>query len=318
MKIHHRLIKFKPLLYFLSILVAVLYLNAFIFPFATLFAQQILHLPNASNLGDNIPQAQGGSTDAQIKNILASIIRNVKYVIGPIAVGLLVYVGLRLVIGQGDENDYTEQKTALTWIMVGLVVISFSGFLGEFLDISGGGLLQDKSVIIRKGQIFDQNLQIAITFIKYILGSIAVGMMILSGFKMIAIAEDEETVGTEKKKIAAGAFALIMVIIADTFINQVIFVVDKTKVPRGGVEPTINLARGMAEVKGVTNFLLKFIAPVTILMLMIGAIMYIISGSDEERRNKGKAVIKNSLIAMAIIFAAYAIVSAFIQGEVKF
>lgn len=291
--------------------------HEFITPLSTVFAQA-LHLPDASKLGSNIPQTSGGDTASQIKSLIASIARNVKYIAGAAATGFIMYTGFRLVIARGDESEYTNQKNAIVSIVIGISIVGASSFVGDFLDITDGGLLKDKSIIIKKAQIFDQELQIIMTFIKYILGSIAIAMIVLSGFKMITMGDEEETVTAERKKIAAGAFALIVIMVANTFINQVVFVVDKTRVPRGGVKPIINLDKGLAEIKGVTNFILKFIGPMTVLMLIVGAIMYVSSGGNEERRNHAKTVLTTSFLAMVLIFGAYGLVGAFINGEVSF
>lgn len=306
----------NPMLFFI-VLAGILYANNEIFPVLNSFAQGTLHLPDPTKLGENLPTPKGDSTLEQVKTIVASLARNVKYLVGALAIAAIMYSGFRMVIGHGDENAYTEQGKSLTWIVVGLVIVGAAGFIGEFLDISDGGILKSNQIILTKAKYFDSRIQIIMTFIKYLLGSLAVGMIIISGFKLITKA-DEETLGEEKKKIAAYSFAFIILLIANTLVNKVFFVVDKSAVPSGSVTPIINFTKGMAEIKGITNFLLMFIAPISILVMMVGAVMYVISGADEELRNKAKAILKNSAIAMAIIFAVYAIVATFIQGQVSF
>lgn len=298
------------------LLCAVLF-SAFFPPFSDLLAQ-IIHLPEAAKIGDNIPQPAGGSTIEQIRNIVATVARNLKFVIGPVAIAFLMYTGFQLATARGNDEVYTNAKNSLIWIIVGLAIISGSEFIAEFLDISDGGILKDKSVLITKAQVFDRALQIVMTFIKYFLGSLAVAMIVISGFKLVTQGDLEEVATQEKKRLPAYIFAFVLIYIANTLINQIVFVVDKSRVPQGGIKPIFNLSKGMEQLAGATNFILLFIAPVTVLMLMVGALLYITSGGNEDRQNKAKAIIKSTVIAMLIIFSAYALVASLIKGEVNF
>lgn len=302
---------------YLTFLAAAICINAWLLPLENATAQ-LIHLPAANKIGDNIPQATGGTTLEQVRNIVVSIVRNVKYVVGPVAVAFLMYTGFQMAIARGNEETYTSAKTSILWIIVGLAVISGSEFIAEFLDISGGGILKDKSVIITKAQIFDKTVQIVMTFIKYFLGALSVALIVISGFRLITMGDLEETVTQEKKRFTAYIFAFIIIFISNTLINQVVYVVDKSRVPQGGVKPVFNLSKAMEQIKAATNFMLLFVGPITLLMLLVGAIMYITAGANEDRQTKAKSIIKSTVIAMVIIFAAYALVGAIIQGEVTF
>lgn len=284
---------------------------------SSIFAQYI-HLPEASKVGDNIPQVSGSTTLEQVRNIVFSVVRNVKYLVGPVAIAFLMFTGFQMATARGNDDAYDGAKKSIVWIIVGLAVISGSEFIAEFLDISSGGILKDKSIIITKAQVFDRTLQVVMTFIKYLLGSLAVAMIIFSGIRLITQGDSEDTAAQEKKRLTAYVFAFIVIFISNTLINQVVFVVDKSRVPQGGVKPVFNLTKGMEQIKGATNFILLFVAPITLLMLLVGSIMYITAGSNEDNQAKAKSIIRATAIAMVIIFAAYAIVGAVIQGEVTF
>jgi len=58
----------------------------------------------------------------------------------------------------------------------------------------------------------------------------------------------------------------------------------------------------------VLNFLLGIAGVLTLIMLVIGGIMYLTSAGDEDRIDSGKKIFRNSLIGIVIILAAMVLV----------
>ena len=107
-----------------------------------------------------------------------------------------------------------------------------------------------------------------------------------------------------------------MIILADTVVNKVFYKIDYGRYPGvSGVQPGVDPYRGVAEIVGITNMVVSFAAPIAILMLVIGAIMYITAGGEEEKMGKAKRVIIMAAIGIVIIYGAFALVSTFISGS---
>src|SRR5437870_4674624 len=68
---------------------------------------QLLPLPGSSgsNPYANLPQVQGTSAGQKLDVLITSLVSNLRYIIGAVAVGLIVYSGIRLVIAQGGEEE---------------------------------------------------------------------------------------------------------------------------------------------------------------------------------------------------------------------
>lgn len=72
---------------------------------------------------------------------------------------------------------------------------------------------------------------------------------------------------------------------------------------------TVNAALSLSAIAlRVLNFLLGIAGTLTLIMLVIGAIMYLTSAGDQERIDKGKQIFKFSLIGVVIVLASLVIV----------
>ena len=78
---------------------------------------------------------------------------------------------------------------------------------------------------------------------------------------------------------------------------------------------TFDTARGVQEIVGITNFVVTWASPVAVLVLVAGAIMYLTAMGDEEKMGKAKKLIVNAIIALIIIYGAFALVSTFVSGQ---
>ncbi|MEK9132590.1 MAG: pilin [Patescibacteria group bacterium] len=113
-----------------------------------------------------------------------------------------------------------------------------------------------------------------------------------------------------------GRTRLVVILLADPIINNVFFKIDTSKFPgTGPVQPGIDPQALMMEIAGMTNLIAAITGPVAILSLVIGGIMYILGGNDEEKLGKAKKIIMWSLIGIVLIYGAFALVSTFIMRK---
>ncbi len=288
----------------------------------------IFYLPAATSYGANTPAPPQGSFDVQFYTLVWGGILNLRYIIGAVAILMIVYAGFRMVTAQGDEGVYTKQRTTLLWAIIGLAIIGMAGEMARVFtvgcnpgDTSGanciqGGFLVDPNAIIRTTKMFDQRTQIIITFIKYFIGSVAVLMIIRNGMRMITMGSTDDKLAQDKKNLIYSIFGLILIIMADNVINNVFYKIDLTKYPGvGGAQPAVDAERGVKEIVGITNAVVTIVAPLAVLSLIAGAIYYITAAGKDEQINKAKKIMTASVIGIIIIFGAFAIVSTFISGS---
>ncbi|MCL5094224.1 MAG: hypothetical protein M1355_03770 [Patescibacteria group bacterium] len=61
-------------------------------------------------------------------------------------------------------------------------------------------------------------------------------------------------------------------------------------------------------IASIVNYILGFGAALTVLFIIIGAILYIVSGGDEKSVGRAQRIILNSIIGLVIIIISFVIV----------
>jgi len=84
----------------------------------------------AADLGE-IPDSGGTTTD--LPGAIESIIQFILFLLGSIAVLVIVIAGVRLVIGGGDEGERTKARDAVLYAVVGLVVVLLASAIVNFV-----------------------------------------------------------------------------------------------------------------------------------------------------------------------------------------
>lgn len=281
-------------------------------------------VPKAGNYG-TLPSLKQTTAPGMLKEFVNGIFKNLKYILGAMAVLFIIISAVKLIVAGDNEEIVGKQKLAITYAIIGLVVIGFADEFGKVLTVacppgtpecSEGGFLSSPQAIVQQSSIFNREVKIMITFLKYLIGGIAVLMLVRNGIRFIALQGNEESVGIDKKNVAYTSLGLILIIIASTIINKTLFIVDTSRYPTtGGIDPAINPDKAALEMAGFTNLVVSFTAPVAILVLVIGAIMYATAGGNEETMNKAKRMITLAVIGMIIIYGAFAIISTIISGQ---
>lgn len=291
---------------------------------------QLFPLPDPSIYGNVPAPPAGGTAQSQFAQLVWGVVQNVRFIIGAVAVAMIVYSGFRMVTGWGKEDVYAQQRNSIFYAIVGLAIVAMAGEGANIFQVScpeslpgqapipctEGGFLADPNALIRTALLFDQRTQILITFVKYLIGSIAVIAIIRSGFRMITMGEAEDKIALDKKNLMYSIVGLFLIIIADTAISQVIYKVDLNKYPGvQGAQPAFSAERGVEEIIGFTNFIVSIIGPIGVLALLAGGIMYITAGGQEDKMERAKRLIFAAVIGLVVIYGAFAIVSTFIIGN---
>ena len=324
----------RSFLIFFSCLVLALQLNI-------AFAQETaIPLPNQQNFGDipGAPTLHGDSFLQQLATLIGGyrageggIIGVARPIIGAIAILMIIISALRILFADGEEGAMTKGKNGIIYGLLGLALISVAGEIMKVLSVSDEGLkaayvndsqvcyltiLSDPNALQCRAKLFSRTVQIAITFVKYLLGSIAVLQIIISATKLIATGGAEEELGKEKKKLIWSSVGFGLIIFASTFVNKVFFKLNyNTYVGTDGVKPAVDAAAGVSEIVGFTNLLVSIVGPLAVLMLLIGAGMYLFNGGDESKIQQGRRIIVAALVGIIVIFGAFAVVSTVISGK---
>ena len=269
----------------------------FLFLNSDVSSAQFLPMPEASDLG---VQDAGGSEDGGVQkvyNVVWELARNYRYIIGSVAILFIVISGVKLGLMGSNEEEAGKQKKNLYWGLVGLVFIMLAAPIAEILDMQNGGLLSDEYEIGYRARLFDDQVHIVITFIKYIAGSVAVMFIMRSGAKLVLAGESDEVLNAEKKSLMMGVFALFVIMLSNTVVKEVLFKVDydNAEYSAYGQQAVVEFdtQRGIDEIVGITNFVVSWAAPFAVLALIVGAIMYLTAFGEQDRMDKAKKIITN-------------------------
>ncbi len=240
----------------------------------------------------------------------------VKIIVAVIAILYISILGLQLVMARGNEEDINSAKRGLVFAIIALGMVSMSQDLAKIFDMRKTTLLESPQTILERVHLFDRRVEVLITFIKNIIGAFATLMVVRSAASLITAGGNEEKTSQHKKGILYSGGGLILIYVGEIFIEKVFYKVDK-QVYTGinGVQPGVDVKQGVEEIIGITNFVVAFIAPIAVLMLIIAAIMYATANGEEERIEKAKRIIFVTVASIVIIYGAFALVSTVISSR---
>jgi len=87
------------------------------------YKDDYIYVPlNPANYSD-FPKLSSTSPTGMLSEFANGLIKNAKYILGAVAVLYLMLAALKLIMSQGNDDTITKQKNALTYGIIGLLVI---------------------------------------------------------------------------------------------------------------------------------------------------------------------------------------------------
>lgn len=230
-----------------------------------------------------------------------------RYLISGIAFIYIIIYALKLISTTSDE-EATKVKDGLIMAVLGFILIQIADvavkkvFFGEqgeaFQDVATTKLYAAEAVSQIHG---------IIGFFEYFLGAVAVLFLIIKGFTLITSAGNEEEIGKAKKQVIYALVGLVVIGLSEVVVRGFIFPDNGAKLP--------STQMGLHIIVSVTNFLVGFVAIASFLMLFYGGYSYVVSGGNEEVKDKVKKIIYGAVMALIISMGAFAIVNTFIKFD---
>lgn len=313
--------KIKTILKFIGQFLTVLAMIS-LFTHFSVFAKEYLPISNPTKeiyAEGQIPTpAEGDDGQAILKKAILGGLQYVKIITVVIGILYLTIMAYTLVTQGHSEEDVTKAKRGMIYTLIAFMMISMSQNVAKIFDMENGTLLQNPQEILKRVHLFDKQVEIFVTFVKYTLGAYAALQVVRSGISLVTRGGNEEEATKDKKSLLYSAGGLVLIYVGDVFINKVFYKVDKT-VYSGitGVHPKVDAKAGVDQIVGITNFIVSFVGPIAVLMLIAGAIMYATAGGQDENMQKAKRIILTAAIGLAIIFGAFAIVSTVLSGHLE-
>ncbi len=259
---------------------------------------------------------QGDNINDTASYFAEALAKNVRVMIGAVAIAVIVVAGVKLVANDGNEESLDKQTTTIVYAIIGLMFVAMAGDISAIFKVDKGGFLKDPNSSLQTSRFFSRTVEVMITMIKYIIASISVFGIITSSLRMIMIGSNDDELGKDKKKIGWNLAGLVLIIMANPIINQIFFKIDTNKFPGlETVRPAIDRMALIKEIAGITNIMASFAGPLALLSLVAGGVMYTFAAGDDEKTGRAKKIITWSLIGIIVMYGAFAIVSLFVTRE---
>ncbi len=267
------------------------------------------HLPSEyKTVVENLKEVQkpiegDGAVDMTTKLIKEKIVPLGKFLF--IGIGL-VYLGLyayKVVLGTGDDDQIETQKTNIVYATIGFGLVALAEPMTKIFDPIGSEdetkLLQEKAV--------ESIAMILVNSAEVLLGTVLVILVFYAGIQLVTADGDDETITQAKNTFKYSFIGILIIMLAKPLVTQVFYP------NKGDTHPgTSQVQAFLTEAFGVLEYILQFMGILVFISFVYASILYIISGTDDEKRSQAKDILIWTAIGMVIIVFSYSIIMFFI------
>jgi len=289
-----------------------------------------LTLPAGSRYGTIPTPTQDLTGQDIVVELVQTALKYAKILISIIAIGVIIFMGVRMVVAGDNEETVKKSTTGLLYALVAFAIVRMSQDIGRIVgffkdnqgfgdNVSNGGIIGSADQITQRLGIFDKQVEILMTFIKYLIGSLAVAVVVINGVRLVTGGGEEENIKKARNGILAALGGLVLMTVANTFVTKVFYKVDRTTYSGidGGVNPQTDLSAGIGELVGITNFIVSFVGPILVLIIIVAGVLYLTAGGEEEKMNKAKRLLIAGVLGLVVIYGSFALVSTIISGSLQ-
>lgn len=259
------------------------------------------------NIGHADSSYESGASN--ITTAILYVVDLLKYLMGTITVIMVIAIGFNMVVaGKKIDEVAPKMKEALKYVAIGLVVVIMSSeiiktvFYGE-----SGEVYRSETDIKAAAEAGTEQLRGLYSLMEMFVGAIAVLMIIITGFRMVTSAGNEEVVNKSKKQITWAIIGLVVIGLSELVVKDIIFPKEGSTLP--------DVVKAQQLIVTMTNFASSFIATVAIAMYMYGGYLYVTAMGKEDNVGKAKKVFIGATIGLIIAMGAYGIVNTVIKVE---
>jgi len=285
-------------------------------------------LPNLSG-SEAHPDA---SREQGVRNIASSILfvaDFLKYLLGSVAVIMIIISGARLVFASDDvDQKITKEKNNILMASIGLIMIIVADQIVSEVLYGGSGFegttFQDMDTAIEYASRGAQHLEGFYNFMQFFVGATAMLVIIYNGMRLIIESYNQEALEARKKHIGYALVALVIVGLSELLIKDILF---KTP-PKPSTEivsfddpnaapdqPAIDYQKAIVTIAHIVNFIASFVSYLAIAAVIYAGYLYVTARGEEDQVTKAKNVIWGALIGILLAAGAFAIVSTVIPLE---
>ncbi|MEK7591572.1 MAG: hypothetical protein AAB489_05210 [Patescibacteria group bacterium] len=237
----------------------------------------------------------GGGSQGLSAYLVAYGVNTIGVIFLAVALAMFFQYAVTLIVGSNDESIVTEAKTAYAHAITGAAIVSMASYFAYAFSpdptVGPGGAFVYRAPI-------EQGFLNAILYFKVILGAAMLINIVIQATRMIT-AQSQEDADKAKQRILYGFVGVGIILLANSLVTAVY-------PPFGGNSGIIS-----DEIVGIANFLLAAFGLIAVIAIIIAGV-YLLISVKEDYKEKAKQVVQTSIIALAVVVSAYAIVHAFV------
>ena len=205
-----------------------------------------------------------------------------------------------------NKRNMIKQKYIKYLILPSFAIVFVLSLFAGNVFAAGAGQTPGAGEVSFKNPIefatVDNLLAQVATTVQSIVAVLAVLMIVVAGILYITSAGDQGRVETAKKAITAAIIGLALALAAPALLKEIYDVLGASEAP--SVNRT--LSRIIIETIKVLS---GFVGALSVLMLVVGGIMYIISAGDSAKADTAKNIIQYAIIGLVVALISLVIVT---------
>ena len=213
--------------------------------------------------------------------------------------GMLLFYGIKLLVGSRSDNVLTETKQAYGQAFFGAIIAGGCLLLANTFATTANGIVTPAP--------FNSAANNVIAFLKAAISIAVIANLVIQGIRLIVALEDGDVDRAKKGflhgMIGAG-IALLALAVVQTFTNT-------TTTGGGGVNaggPTTLLN----EIVGIGSYVTRILGALSVVGIIVAGVMLVIS-IDESLKDRARKLIIGCLVTLAISLVSFGIVELFID-----
>jgi hypothetical protein len=266
--------------------------------------------------------------DLFTKSLLFRIINVAKYVLGGLfMVFLSVYV-ISFLTSNEKEEGKTAFKKQMTYVFVGFLLLALAQPLSSAVNVwslgdKAGGLINEPDAVRQSAELLGFNFRTAAKFIQYLLGALALIMIGISAFRILAAVGSEEDIKSARKTMVWAVFGLLLATGAGLFVDRVIAPEGAASVIGGSLDPQEQSAQilmagqthAQVIVISYVKYFQTFLGAGAIFMLFLAGFKMIAAAGNEEVITKQRKIITWIFLGLAVVLISEVFVSIFMPEK---
>ncbi len=260
-----------------------------------------------------LPDFQDDSSDTGVDGIVNTIknfLDFFKLFIVPLMLLFMIIMGVKMVAsGSDSEETFTKAKSYIKYAAMGMVVILIADQIVDVMYGYEGDIFREGEAGAREyGRKTSELFRGIYSLAQVLIGSVAVFVLVLAGFRYIAGSFSEDQISSAKRQIIWSSVGLFVVAISEFVAKKILFV-DQ------GSSLGVNEAKELFA--QVTNFIAGTIGTLSFAMMLYAGYMYVTARDDEEATSKAKKIITGAILGVVLALAAFAITNTLVDLDVS-